>query len=169
MSGYIPQNNNNREDNEKKYSPMVRLMTQLLGNIFLTKPVFFGLDEQKITVVVSPSLKVFGIYASPNKLINKFPFEEKKIISLRDLKKWAEDNGFDITFSAQSGKLKRDLMMSLGDVMVENKEPKEKELNVIVLEELNKSKLPDSIKEWAKDNPEKFIQNIKHVQNILKK
>jgi len=53
--------------------------------------------------------------------------------------------------------------------MVESNRPKEKELNVIVMEELNKSKLPDSIKEWAKDNPEKFIKNIRHVQNLLKK
>jgi hypothetical protein len=37
------------------------------------------------------------------------------------------------------------------------------------MEELKKSKLPESIKEWAKENPEKFIKNIRHVQNILKK
>ena len=53
--------------------------------------------------------------------------------------------------------------------MVESKGKKERELNVIIMEELKKSKLPDSIKEWAKDNPEKFIKNIRHVQNILKK
>ena len=169
MSGMIPQNNNNSEENEKVYSPMVRLMTQLLGKIFLTKPVFFGIDEQKITVIVSPSLKVFGIYASPNRLMKKFPFEEKKIISLRELKRWAEENDFEISFTAETGKLKRDLLMGLGDVMVESNKPKEKELNVIVMEELNKSKLPESIKEWAKDNPEKFIKNIRHVQNLLKK
>jgi len=156
MSGMIPQNKNNSEENEKVYSPMVRLMTRLLGKIFLSKPVFFGMDEQKITVVVSPSLKVF-------------PFEEKKILSLRELKRWSEENDFEISFTAETGKLKRDLLMGLGDVMVETKKPKEKELNVIVMEELNKSKLPESIKEWAKDNPEKFIKNIRHVQNILKK
>jgi hypothetical protein len=34
MSGMIPQNNNNSEENEKVYSPMVRLMTQLLVRYF---------------------------------------------------------------------------------------------------------------------------------------
>ena len=169
MSGMIPQNKNNSEENEKVYSPMVRLMTKLIGKIFLSKPVFFGMDEQKITVIVSPSLKVYGIYASPNRLMKKFPFKEKKILSLRELKRWSEENDFEISFTAETGKLKRDLLMGLGDVMVETKKPKEKELNVIVMEELNKSKLPESIKEWAKDNPEKFIKNIRHVQNILKK
>ena len=59
--------------------------------------------------------------------------------------------------------------MSLSDVMVESRGDKEKELSIVVMEELKKSKLPESIKEWAKENPEKFIKNIRHVQNILKK
>ena len=59
--------------------------------------------------------------------------------------------------------------MSLGDVMVESNGGKERNLSVVVMEELKKSKLPESIKEWAKENPEKFIRNIRHVQNILKK
>ena len=53
--------------------------------------------------------------------------------------------------------------------MVESTGDKERELSVVVMEELKKSKLPDSIKEWAKENPEKFIRNIRHVQNILKR
>jgi hypothetical protein len=38
----------------------------------------------------------------------------------------------------------------------------------VVLDELNKSSLPESIKNWAKDNPEKFIQNIEEVKKLLK-
>jgi len=38
----------------------------------------------------------------------------------------------------------------------------------LVLEELKKSSLPESIKKWAIDNPEKFIQNIEEVKKLLK-
>ena len=34
------------------------------------------------------------------------------------------------------------------------------------MEELEKSQLPDTIKEWAKNNPEKFIENI--IENYKK-
>ena len=27
----------------------------------------------------------------------------------------------------------------------------------------------DNYKEWAKNNPQKFIENLQHVQNLLKK
>ena len=37
-----------------------------------------------------------------------------------------------------------------------------------LFEELQKSSLPESIKQWAKDNPEKFIKNIESVKNLLK-
>lgn len=146
------------------------ILNKLLGKIFLKKPVFFGLDEQKITLIISPSMKIFGIYASPERLANKFPFEEKTFLNTKELISWSKDNGFEVTFSADTPRLKQALFSKLGDVMVESVEKnKEKELSVIVLEELNNSKLPDSIKEWANQNPEKFIQNLKHVQNILKK
>jgi len=149
---------------------MIDILNKLLGRIFLKKPTFFGLDEQKITILVSPSLKVFGIYTKPERLSSKFPFEEQRFINTKDLKDWAKDNDFDITYSASSPRIKRVLMRELGDVMVESdSRNKEKELSVIVMEELDKSHLPDSIKEWAKDNPQKFIENLQHVKNILKK
>ena len=37
------------------------------------------------------------------------------------------------------------------------------------MEELEKSALPESIKQWAKQNPEKFIENIKTIQEMLKR
>ena len=157
------------ENEESKGNPMVNMINRLLGKIFLKKPVFFGIDEHKITLLVSPSMKIYGIYTSPERLLKKFPFEERKFLNLNNLKNWAEDNEFSISFTAETTKRKRDLLMSLGDVMVESKGNKEKELSVIVMDELKKSKLPESIKDWAKENPEKFIRNIRHVQNMLKK
>jgi len=166
MSGSFTQHNN---DEKPQGSSMVNIINRLLGKIFLKKPVFFGVDEHKITLIVSPSMKIYGVYTSPKRLLSKFPFEEKKFLNIRDLKLWAEDNEFKITFSAETPKLRRELLILLGDVMVESKGDKEKELSIVVMQELKKSKLPESIKEWAKENPEKFIKNIRHVQNILKK
>lgn len=148
---------------------MMNILTELLGRIFLRKPTFFGLDEQKITLLVSPSLKVFGVFAKPERLVNKFPFEPKRFLNVDELIRWAEENKFEITYSAQSPRMKRVLTRIFGtDVMVES-EQKERQLSVIVLEELEKSQLPESMKEWARNNPQKFIENLKHVQNILKK
>lgn len=148
---------------------MKDILNNLLGRIFLKKPTFFGLDEQKITLLVSPSLKVFGIFAKPERLTNKFPFETKRFLNANELIEWAEENDFQITYSAQSPRMKRVLTRTFGtDVMVES-EKKEKQLNVIVLEELEKSHLPESMKEWARNNPQKFIENLQHVQNLLKK
>ena len=118
MSGSFTQHNN---DEKPQGSSMVNIINRLLGKIFLKKPVFFGVDEHKITLIVSPSMKIYGVYTSPKRLLNKFPFEEKKFLNIRDLKLWAEDNEFKITFSAETPKLRRELLMSLGDVMVESK------------------------------------------------
>ena len=148
---------------------MKNILNELLGKIFLKKPTFFGLDEQKIVIIVSPSLKIFGIYSKPERLTNKFPFEIKRFLNVDELVSWAKENDFEITYSAQSPRMKRVLMRLFGtDVMVESKK-KEKRMDVIVLEELEKSKLPESIKEWARNNPQKFIENLQHVQNLLKK
>ena len=149
---------------------VVDLINKLLGKIFLSKPVFFGVDNQKITLLVGPSMKVYGIYSSPDRLIKKFPFKEQNLLTPNELKRWSEDNDFTISFSAESPRLRRELSIAFGDVMVESRNKStEKELSIVVMEELNKSKLPDTIKDWAKQNPEKFISNIRHVQNLLKK
>jgi hypothetical protein len=147
---------------------MGNILNKLLGKIFLKKPVFFGLDEQKITLLISPSMKIFGIYSSPERLSKKFPFEDRTYLNVNELKSWAEENDFDISFSAETPRLKRVLSTIFGDVLIENVK-KEKELNIIVMEELDRSHLPESIKEWAKNNPQKFIENLQHVQNLLKK
>jgi hypothetical protein len=61
------------------------------------------------------------------------------------------------------------MMREFGDVMVEEVLSKEKELHILVLEELEKSDLPETIKKWAKENPEKFVQNLRDVEKLLKK
>ena len=43
--------------------------------------------------------------------------------------------------------------------MVESKEKKEIDLEIKLL--------PESIKEWAKQNPEKFKSNIDHIKRLL--
>lgn len=150
-------------------SDIRKIISDLLGKIFLTKKTMFGLDEQQIVLIVSPTLKIFDITARPQRLISKFPFEKNRILVSDELKKWASENGYNITFTSTVPSLNRRMMKDFGDVMVEEALSKEKELHILVLEELEKSDLPETIKRWAEENPEKFVQNIKDVQRLLKK
>ena len=129
----------------------------------------FGLDSNDIILIVSPSLKIFEIVSRPKRLVDTFPFQKDRELDPRDLSEWAESNGYTITFQSRVPSLTRRLYQSFGDVMVESVSRKKKEVKLVVLEELEKSGLPDSIKEWAKNNPEKFIQNIQTIQDMLKK
>lgn len=145
------------------------LISKLLGKIKLSKPTMFGLDSNEIIVIVSPSLKVYDIFSSPAKLVEKFPFQKDRILDSEELSRWADENGYTITFQSKVPSLSRKLFTYFGDVMVESVSRKPKELKVLVLEELDKSSLPDNVKKWAKDNPEKFIENIRTIQEMLKK
>jgi hypothetical protein len=150
-------------------SDIRKLIADLLGKIFLTKKTMFGLDEQQIVLIISPSLKIFDITSRPQKLVSKFPFEKNRILVTDELKKWAKDNGYNISFTSTVPSLNRRMMREFGDVMVEEVLSKEKELHILVLEELEKSDLPETIKKWAKENPEKFVQNLRDVEKLLKK
>lgn len=150
-------------------SDIKKLIADLLGKIFLTKKTMFGLDEQQIILIVSPSLKIFDITSRPQKLLSKFPFEKNRILVTDELIKWAKENGYNISFTSTVPSLNRRMMREFGDVMVEEVLSKEKELHILVLEELEKSDLPETIKKWAKENPEKFVQNIRDVEKLLKK
>lgn len=145
------------------------LISRLLGKIKLTKPTMFGLDSNEIVLVVSPSLKVFEIFSKPQKLVEKFPFQKDRYLDTVELNKWAEENGYTITFQSKVPSLTRKLFTSFGDVMVESVSRPQKSLKLVVLEELDKSELPESVKRWAKENPEKFIENIQTIQEMLKK
>ena len=145
------------------------IISSLLGKIYLRKPAFFGLDTEKITFVVSPSMKIFALFTSPKKLKDRVPFEENRLVDLNDIKKWADENGYDITFKTELPSMARRMMTVFGENVVEEARGKRRELKFIVMEELEKSALPDHIKEWAKQNPEKFVQNLKTIQEMLKK
>jgi len=147
-----------------------KIMKSLLGKIFLTKTSFFGLDKQRVVLFVSPSMKLYKIISSPQSLKNKVPFEENKIISTEQIKQWAENNNFQISFDATIPNLRNRLFTEFGDVIVENDDEKRSHKGGIdlIMTEVQNSNLPDSIKEWAKDNPEKFKQNIDRVQRLLR-
>ena len=49
------------------------------------------------------------------------------------------------------------------DVVSENKVRK-----INVKEEIENSGLPDFVKDWAKDNPERFVENINRIKRLLK-
>jgi len=157
----------NKPEREKSFYE--DFILKLLGRVFLTKKVFFGMDEQKIAIIITPTLKIVSVVASPSKLVDKFPQKRQQFLNGDELTRWAEDNGFEITFIAPTPQLKHKLFSMLGDVMVSNEinESIGKDKVKIVLQELKKSSLPESIKKWAIDNPEKFIKNIEQVKNLL--
>lgn len=140
---------------------------KLMGRIFLTKKVFFGFEEQKIVVIITPTLKIASILASPKKQLLKFPFESNQTLDSGRLKNWAEENGYEITFSTPLPRLKLKLRNEFGDVIVTESVDN---TNVIItlLEEVKKSNLPDSVKKWVTDNPEKFRKNIEEIKKLLK-
>ena len=102
--------------------------------------------------------------------MSKFPQKRQDILNTDTVIDFANEHGFDITFVAPTPQLRSKLYSMFGDVMKEENisESKKRDDYKVVLEELNKSSLPESIKQWAKDNPEKFIQNIEEVKKLLK-
>ena len=144
------------------------IIVGMLGKIFLTKKTMLGLDENKIIVVLSPSLKIYVISTYPKKLEQKFPFHTNEILDLESLKKWADGNGYKVTHQSTTPKLSRKLMTYFGEPVVEGDLGRNQTEKQIVLEQLENSHLPKSIKEWAQQNPEKFINNIKLIQEMLK-
>lgn len=158
------------EKKEREKSYFEEFITKLMGKVYLTKKTFFGLDEQKIAIIVTPTMKIAAIVSSPKKWAAKFPQNKKDILDSNTVLNFANEHGFDITFVAPTPKLKNKLFTMFGDVMaVENiSESKTRNEYDMVLEELKKSSLPESVKQWAIDNPEKFIQNIEEVKKLLK-
>ena len=144
------------------------LLNTLLGRIYLKKAVFFGVVENKIFIIIGPTLKIYHIAYTPEKLRTKFPFEDKAFLDLIGLRNWAQENDYTITFSAPTTNLRKKLARIFGNVMIESRYKRRKNLDLVVMEELNKSTLPDAIKKWAKDNPEKFAKNVTYIQELLK-
>lgn len=141
---------------------------KLMGRIFLTKKVFFGFDEQKIVIIDTPTLKIATIVASPKKQLTSFPFVKNTKLDSGHLKNWAEENGYEITFSTPLPRLKNNLRNELGDVMITESKNNVNDI-VILLDEIRKSDLPESVKKWVIENPEKFKENIQEVKKLLKR
>ena len=138
------------------------IINQFLGRIILTKSYFFGLDENKIVIIVTPSLKVARVVSKPKKLADKIPVNIKEILNVDELKSWAQENGYEITFKTDMTDLKRKLFSLFGDVLVESKN---NNLSEYVINEVEKSHLPETLKEWVKSNPEKFIDKVKRLND----
>ena len=158
------------EKKEREKSYFEEFITKLLGKVYLTKKTFFGMDEQKIAIIVTPTMKIAAVVSSPKKWVVKFPQKRQDILSRDMIIDFANEYGFDITFVAPTPQLRTKLFTMFGDVMQEENISESTERNdyKLVLEELKKSSLPESIKQWAIDNPEKFIQNIEEVKKLLK-
>ena len=154
-----------KEREKGKYEEFI---LKLMGRIFLTKKVFFGFDEQKIVIIVTPTLKIANIASSPKKLLSTLPFERNQILDLCLLRNWSEQNGYEITFSTPLPNLRYKLFNSFGDVLVTESKSNDNEVKTL-LHEIKKSSLPESVKKWVMENPEKFRENIEEVKKLLKR
>lgn len=152
---------------ERKKGKYEDFITKLMGRIFLTKKTFFGLDEQKIVVIVTPSLKIANILASPTKQLSKFPFENRTPLDGERLINWANENDYVITFATPLPSLKLNLRHLFGDVIVTESTNKKTDIDFII-EEVKNSFIPESLKEWVTENPEKFIKKLNEVKKRLK-
>lgn len=156
------------EKKERQKSTYEEFINKLLGKIILTKETFFGLDIQKIVVIVTPSFKIASVVSNSKKLLNRFPQKKQDILNPEEVTSWANENGFDITFIAPTPQLKSRLNTSFGDVMVTDVVSENKVRKINVKEEIENSGLPDFVKSWAKNNPEKFMENVNRIKKLLK-
>ncbi len=153
---------------EREKSDFENFINKLLGKIVLTKEIFFGFDENKIVVIITPSLKIAAVVASPKKLVNEVPVKKGERLDASLLRSWANTNQYDLSFIAPTPKLKAKLHDLFGDVMVVDQISESKtHISGNLINEIEKSKLPESIKKWAIDNPEKFTENIERIKNLL--
>ena len=159
------------QEKKGKKSYFEEFITKLLGRVFLTKKNFFWIGRgKKIAIIVTPSMKIASVVSSPKKWVSRFPQKRQDILNSNTVLDFANENGFDITFIAPTPQLSAKLYTMFGDIMDEKNinESNTKYNYSTLFEELQKSSLPESIKQWAKDNPEKFIKNIESVKNLLK-
>ena len=101
------------------------------------------------------------------KLVFKFPQKKQETLNPEIVIDWAKQNGFEISFVSPTPKLKSKLHYSFGDVMVSDVVNENKTHNTLN-EEINNSGLPDFVKQWATNNPERFLENIQRIKKLLK-
>jgi len=157
-----------KKERDKSY--FEEFITKLLGKVYLTKKSFFGLEQQKIAIIVTPTMKIAAVISSPKKWASRFPQSKQEILNSDTVINFANEHGFDITFVAPTPQLKSKLYTMFGDVMAEENISESKTRNEyeIVLDEVKNSSLPESVKNWVVDNPEKFIKNIEEIKKLLK-
>jgi hypothetical protein len=140
----------------------------LIAKITLIKERFLGLQLDKIEIYITPSLKIFRINTKPEKLRDSVGLNVNSKLDTEKLREWAIENGYQISFVAQLPRLKRHLFSVFGDVLQTDDTLSEsygrKRIEIIIKEE----ELPENIKEWAYNNPEKFIQNLQRIRDLLK-
>ena len=94
------------EKKERQKSNYEEFITKLLGKVILTKETFFGLDVQKIVIIVTPSFKIAAVVSNNKKLLGRFPQKKQDILNPEEVISWANENGFEITFVAPTPQLK---------------------------------------------------------------
>jgi hypothetical protein len=97
------------EKKEREKSYFEEFITKLLGKVFLTKKTFFGMDEQKIAIIVTPTMKIAAVVSSPKKWVSKFPQKRQDILNTDTVIDFANEYGFDITFVAPTPQLRSKL------------------------------------------------------------
>lgn len=142
---------------ERQKSNFEEFITKLMGKVILTKKGFFGLDVQKIVIIVTPSFKIAAVVSSPKKWVEQLPQKKTDELDPSTIINWAEENGFEITFSAVTPKLKSKLYDSFGDVIVSDN----------ITESVIDLGLPDFVEQWAIENPDKFKSNINEIKKLL--
>lgn len=94
-----------------------------IAQIHLRKEKLFGLKDNQISLLLSPSLKIIKI-SNPKKV--KFLYTQGDTLSTVDFSKWVFENDYDFSFNTKSKLLKRILIIEIDDVVDDLKENKSK-------------------------------------------
>lgn len=96
----------------------VPLIDKIYGDIFLKKTYLFGFIKYKIRITALSNDKIVDVYFKPLKLQEKLNIKLGHKLDYKKIIEWSEDNGYEITFSAKSGLLRRKYLLLFGDKLV---------------------------------------------------
>jgi len=148
---------------------LINTLRELLSKITLDRSILFGLSSQEIVIYITPTLQIFKVVCDPKSLRKTFPFEEGKPLNLSLLKDYIDSNKWNISIHAKSPQLRRKMLDHFEDEVINESYQKTTDIEVTlrVIEQVEKSSIPESIKKWARNNPEKFLENLKDVEKII--
>jgi hypothetical protein len=89
--------------------------SKFVAHIYLKKSIFFG-NENVITIVVTPSLKIITI----NDKFKILPFKEGDFLKVNTLIEWVDNNKYEFTFITKNSKLKRDLYFYFDNIIIKS-------------------------------------------------